>query len=121
VVRAVFDTNILIDYLHGVTAAGAELERFDQVFISVVTWMEVMVGASADKAQPTEAFLNGFGLVPLDNPLARRAVSLRQIHRIKLPDAIIWATAQVNNMLLVTRNAKDFPPGDPGVRIPYTR
>ena len=118
--RAVFDTNILIDYLHGVTAAGAEIERFDQVFISVVTWMEVMVGASADKAQPTEAFLNGFGLVPLDNPLARRAVSLRQIHRIKLPDAIIRSTAETEGRILLTRNTRDFPPSHPGILVPYT-
>jgi hypothetical protein len=30
-----------------------------------------------------------------------------------------WATAQVHAMLLVTRNVKDFPDGDPGVRAPY--
>jgi hypothetical protein len=32
---------------------------------------------------------------------------------------VIWATAQVRAMLLVTRNTKDFPKGDPGVRAPY--
>jgi hypothetical protein len=29
------------------------------------------------------------------------------------------AIPQVNGMLLVTRNTKDFPAGDPGVRAPY--
>jgi hypothetical protein len=38
---------------------------------------------------------------------------------MKLPDAIIWASAQANAMLLVTRNTKDFPATDPGVRVPY--
>jgi predicted nucleic acid-binding protein len=38
---------------------------------------------------------------------------------MKLPDAIIWATAQVNEMLLVTRNVKDFSESDPGIRCPY--
>jgi hypothetical protein len=32
---------------------------------------------------------------------------------------VIWATAQVHALLLVTRNIKDFPDGDPGVRAPY--
>jgi len=46
-------------------------------------------------------------------------VSLRRGQSIKLPYAIIWATAQVHSRLLVTRNSKDFAPSHPGVRIPY--
>jgi predicted nucleic acid-binding protein len=44
---------------------------------------------------------------------------LRRDHRLKLPDAIIWASAQVHAMLLVTRDTKGFPAGDPGVPMPY--
>ena len=55
----------------------------------------------------------------LDDKIAARAVALRKQHRIRLPDAVIWASAQTHNMLLVTRNTKDFPPGDPAVRMPY--
>jgi predicted nucleic acid-binding protein len=36
-----------------------------------------------------------------------------------LPDAIIGATAERHEMLLVTRNEKDFPDSLPGVRVPY--
>ena len=66
-------------------------------------------------------FLNGFDVIALDGSIAESAVRLRQEHRIKLPDAIIWASAEVHAMLLVTRNTKDFPAGDPGTRIPYRR
>ncbi|MER8370394.1 hypothetical protein NKH70_31295 [Mesorhizobium sp. M0991] len=52
--------------------------------------------------------------------MANRAVALRRAHRIKLPDAVIWATAQTAGRLLVTRNTKDLPPDDPGIRQPYT-
>lgn len=48
------------------------------------------------------------------------AVQIRRAQRIRLPDAIIWATAQVNNAVLVTRNTKDFPPDQEGIRLPYT-
>jgi hypothetical protein len=51
--------------------------------------------------------------------VAERAVTLRREHRLKLPDAIVWASAQVQAMLLVTRDTKGFPAGDPGVRMPY--
>jgi hypothetical protein len=36
-----------------------------------------------------------------------------------LPDAVIWATAQTQAVLLVTRNTKDFAADDPSVRLPY--
>jgi predicted nucleic acid-binding protein len=38
---------------------------------------------------------------------------------MRLPDAIIWASAKRENALLVTRNIRDFPEHEPGVRIPY--
>jgi len=37
-----------------------------------------------------------------------------------LPDAIILASADCEGCIMVTRNSKDFDPGDPRVRIPYT-
>ena len=118
-VKALFDTNILVDYLNAVPAARTELERYSERAISIITWMEVMVGAGIDLEAGTRRFLRGFDVVAVDERIADRAVSLRRRHRIKLPDAVIWATAQANAMLLVTRNTKDFPDDDPGIRAPY--
>lgn len=118
-VKALFDTNILIDYLNAVPGAKKELDRYDAQAISMVTWMEVMVGANDELQAPTRAFLGRFQRVDIDGAVAARAVELRKTFRIKLPDAIVWASAQQHGMLLVTRNTKDFPPDDPGVRIPY--
>ena len=44
---------------------------------------------------------------------------IRRRYKIRLPDAVIWATARILGCLLVTRNIRDFPKDDPGVRIPY--
>jgi predicted nucleic acid-binding protein len=63
VVKALFDTNILIDFLRGVPAARDELGRYADKAISVVTWMEVMVGAPPPAEQGTRAFLDGFVLI----------------------------------------------------------
>ena len=119
-VKALFDTNILIDYLRGIPAAHEELGRFSDKAISIVTWMEVLAGATPPVEQATRGFLDGFALIQLDQAAAERAIVLRQRYRLKLPDAIIWASAQVHDMLLVTRDTKGFPEGDPGVRVPYT-
>lgn len=118
-VKALLDTNILIDFLRGVPEARDELARYEDKAISIVTWMEVMAGAPAAAEQATRDFLAEFGLVELDAAVAARAVIARRQHRMKLPDAVVWASAQVRAMLLVTRDMKGFPLDDPGVRIPY--
>ena len=59
-VKALFDTNILIDYLRGVEAARQELGRYSAKAISIVSWMEVMVGTRPEVAPATRAFLDSF-------------------------------------------------------------
>ena len=93
-VKALFDTNILIDYLNAVPEARTELQRYAEKAVSIITWMEVMVGANHDLEAGTRSFLSGFDIIAVDEVIAERAVSLRRSHRIKLPDAVIWATAQ---------------------------
>lgn len=118
-VKALFDTNILIDYLNGIEAARAEIGRYEEAAISIVTWMEVLTGASADVEDATRRFLGSFKVVSIDEAIAERAVAVRRHLRCKLPDAIILASAQANAMILVTRNTRDFAGDDPGVRVPY--
>lgn len=117
--KAVFDTNILIDYTKGILAAKAEIIGVDHGLISIVTWIEFLAGMS-DEAQATRArrFLDRFEIVPLGSEVAEQAIELRQRYRMKLPDAVIWATAKTHHALLVTRNTKDFP-GERDVRFPY--
>ncbi len=118
-VRALLDTNILIDYLRGLPEARHELGLYEDTAISIVTWIEVLVGAPPELEAATRAFLDGFTVIALDQAVAERAVAVRRGHRVKLSDAIIWASAQVGGRLLVTRDTKRFPVGDPGVRVPY--
>lgn len=117
--NALFDTNILIDYLSGVEAARQEMKRYRTRSISIITWMEVMAGVTPEHEASTRAFLTTFQSLPVTAAVAERAVVLRQQRRIKLPDAIILATAEVGDRLLITRNTRDFPADDLGVRIPY--
>jgi hypothetical protein len=120
-VRALFDTNILVDYLNGREEARAELGRHEGKLISVITWAEVLVGArGAAEEQATLAFLATFEVAAADLDVSEEAVRLRRGRRVRLPDALIWATARRRGALLVTRNTKDFPRDDPGVRVPYT-
>jgi len=119
--NAVFDTNIVIDALNGIADADAEYSRYARVSISRITWMEVLVGEQGDDALVRNFLETQFDILPLDMTVAERAVQLRRTHRFRLPDAIIWATAQVNGAVLVTRNVKDFHADWEGIRVPYAQ
>lgn len=119
-VASALDSNILIDYLLGRPEAVVEVEREgDVAAISIISWIEVMSGAHPNEEERVREFLDGFEIVPLTPAIAIEAARLRRTRRLKQPDAVIWATARVQGRVLVTRNTKDFPVDDPGVREPY--
>ena len=119
--KAVLDSDVLIDYLQGVPAAREELARYRRPLCSILSFMELLAGARTEaERRAAEALLGSLGRVELTEEVARRAVELRQDLRLKLPDAIVLASAEVEGCSLVTRNTKDFPAGDPRVRFPYT-
>jgi predicted nucleic acid-binding protein len=118
--KALFDTNILIDYLNGIEAAKNELSLYDSPMISAISWMEVLVGAASEEEEiKLRAFLSRFTVLPVSMAVSEKAVGLRRQYRMRLPDAIIWASAVCQSSLLVSRNTKDFPADHPGVREPY--
>lgn len=117
---ALFDTNILIDLFSGRREAKQALEAWPpQNAISLITWMEVMAGAKKyNQEHRTRVAMSAFNVIGVSQEIAQRSVALRQEYGMKLPDAIILATAQVHRLELVTRNTKDFA-GIPGVVTPY--
>lgn len=118
--RAVFDTNILIDYLRGIQGAREEFSLLDEKSISIITWMEVLSGSkSPGEERIIRGLLETFSVISISPKIAERAVRIRRESRIRLPDAIIWATSQELGYLLITRNTRDFPEKHPSIRVPY--
>ena len=119
-----FDTNILIDTLFGFPQGRAEIKRAVQrgrVWISRMVWIEVMSKGEGEGLLRAETLLSGFGIDEVDEEIAVRAAALRRERpRLRSPDAIIFATAQIRGRVLVTRNTKDFSANWPGIRVPYT-
>jgi hypothetical protein len=119
--RAIIDNDVLIDYLQGLDKAKRELDRYSKREMSIISWMEVLTGAdTAEEEKDSREFLSTFTIHHLSVEIASEAVEIRKRFRIRLPDAIVWATARINGCLLVTRNTKDFPTKEPEVRIPYS-
>ncbi|MDX8358533.1 type II toxin-antitoxin system VapC family toxin [Sphingopyxis terrae] len=120
-----FDANIMIDALAGYPPARAEIQRAvshgSRPWISRMAWIEVLSKGHDAIVREATAFLSHFGLDEIDEEIAQRAAALRRDRpRLKSPDAIILATAQIRGRVLVTRNIKDFPAAMPGIRVPYT-
>ncbi|MGV2496598.1 PIN domain-containing protein [Pelagerythrobacter aerophilus] len=120
-----FDTGIVIDVLLGIEQGRAELRRAvsqtGRAWLSRMAWIEIMSKSSGAELRDMERFLSGFAIDEIDSEISDRAAALRRERKgIRLPDAVILATALVRGRVLVTRNTRDFPAEMPGIRIPYT-
>jgi len=78
-------------------------------YISVISKIEVLrFNAPENVYQILEDFIGDCFLIGLDESIVDQTIAICKSHRIKLPDAIIAATAIVNNLTLLTRNVGDF-------------
>lgn len=108
------DSNTIIDYLEGKMPHHA-LDKMDNIVnqkarISIITQMEILgwFGATENQLNLLNEFVNDAILFNLTADIITRTIIIRQQHKIKLPDAIIAATALVYEYTLLSRNTNDF-------------
>lgn len=73
-------------------------------FVRVITRIELLDHANitAQDEAFLQSVLNEITCFPLSDEVEKETIQLRKIYRIKLPDAIISATAKANNLELLT-------------------
>ena len=104
----IFDTNILI-YLSK-NVLKPEVLFLEEASISVITKIEAL-GFNFQNKEEHEIISGLCSLlhvVPVSDTIAEATINLRKKYKIKLPDALIYATALVQNQPLVTNNIGDF-------------
>lgn len=109
----ILDTDILIDYLRGLSQAVSFLDSLDHRAVSAITAMEIIKGAkSKRKLKINLSFLDAFEIVDINEGISDQAVDLMKRHNLRkdltIMDALIAATALSREEKLVTRNIKDF-------------
>jgi predicted nucleic acid-binding protein len=108
--RYLIDTNTIIDFSENRLPLNAKLfvaEVIDnEPNISIINKIELL-GFSTVTPEIIE-FTDSTNIINLTEDVANQTINLRKKRRIKLPDAIIAATALVHNLTLISRNSKDF-------------
>ncbi len=113
----IFDTDIFIWIERGNSNAARLVEKEDERFISMQTYLELLQGAENKRQHDcTKQFLKDFGFrtLPLSDNIGHRATvyieEYSRSHGLRAGDALIAATATENNMMLCSSNAKHFRP-----------
>ena len=97
------DTDIFVDHLRGADELTPGRHR---VHYSVITRAELFAGNTASNL--VSVLLAPFREIPVDRIVAERAGRIRREAGIRLPDALIAATAIENKLGFATRNRSDF-------------
>ena len=104
------DSNIIIYYLEKDRVVYDFLIKHQyDCAISLISYYEVLnYDFSVEEEGKVKAFLKQFELLNLSKNIIERALDNRKKKKIKMADNFILATAQIFNLKIVTRNAKDF-------------
>lgn len=108
------DSNIVIYLLDKKLPENAEAFLIpiidESCQLSVITQIELLswLPPRHEDKLILEVFVEGCHIVDLSTAIVQETIRLRQLYKIKLPDAVIAATALINGWVLVSRNDKDF-------------
>jgi predicted nucleic acid-binding protein len=105
VARFVLDTNIILYLLGGRLAEPLPAGSYT---ISVISELELLAypGLVLSEEQRIRAFLADIAVMELTQAIKDRAVDLRKRHSLKLPDAIVAATALILDATLLTNDQR---------------
>jgi predicted nucleic acid-binding protein len=108
--KYLIDTNVLIDaQMNRLPQKGLDfLSKVinENFIISFITQIEYL--GYKDIAKSSEEFISLAEVIEIDKFIIQNCIDLRRNYKIKLPDAIIAATALACNFILITNNEKDF-------------
>ncbi len=120
--KYLIDSNIFIYHLNGEDIASSFLQNHQfYSAISRITYIEVLsfYFDSIEQENDVKKLLAQFELLELNQEIADQALSNRKRKKIKMADNIIAATAQLYDLILVSRNINDFKALDITILNPF--
>lgn len=113
--KFVLDTNIVLYFLGGCLAEPLPVGKYG---ISVITELELLAypGLSREEADQLEVFISKIAVIDLTLSVKTHAINYRKRLNLKLPDAIIAATARALNATLLSNDQRLLTLSDPQVQ-----
>lgn len=104
-VRAILDTNAVIYLQKGWIEDSLPAGEY---LISVITEIELLSFAGLNDAQRgwLQQLIDDLEVVEIDRAVKQCAIALRRDHHLKLPDALIAATALTRDAVLLTNDSQ---------------
>lgn len=119
--RLVFDTNVILDFLKKKPDAVdlPALNETRDCFVSVITKLELLKKSTITAKEEADilTFLSTVPVLPLDFDIENETIAISRATKLKLPDAIIAATACVFGAEVVTRDVDFLSCAYPALRI----
>ncbi len=119
--NCLFDTNAIVSYMQGLAPVVDFIDNLTAGgrFISVITRMELLSfpGIAAREEEAIHRFLGDLDVIPLNEAVENAAIAIRRTVRLKLPDAIVAATALTLNATLITSDQRLVGLTWPGLRV----
>jgi predicted nucleic acid-binding protein len=108
--RYLIDSNSLIEYT-GRLLPGYASARLSSIIdtdfnISFINKIEVLGHRTANLAW--QNFIGKANVIGLNDAIIEQTIEIRKTCKIKIPDAIVAATAMVEGLTLITRDTNDF-------------
>lgn len=115
--KYLLDSVILIDHFNGNPKATQFIQNHAKdCVISAITRAEVLTGFDEQQKPAVIKFLDKFDSLIIDKAVADLTAVFRRTYRIKLPDSLQATLAIYHNLVLVSRNTKDFKEGNTYLR-----
>ncbi|MEA2029542.1 MAG: type II toxin-antitoxin system VapC family toxin [Campylobacterota bacterium] len=104
--RVILDSNIIIYLSQKKLSLDEVFDQDVEYAISIITYMEILSFnfTSLDEEKFIKELLGFFEIIDIDYTIANRVIELKKRRKIKLPDAIIVASALLNNSILYTND-----------------
>ncbi|MDP3433909.1 MAG: type II toxin-antitoxin system VapC family toxin [Bacteroidota bacterium] len=108
--RYLIDTNVVLDFMGNKLPNDARIAIAqiidNEINLSVINKIELLGFSKIE--QDLVDFVKYSNIIPMSDDIIEKTIEVRRKYKIKLPDAVIAATAIISNYTLVTSNIKDF-------------
>jgi len=117
--KGLLDSNVLIDASKGIVSTQDIVNEYDYLYTSIISYVETLGYNYSDNEEKeiVKQILDNVEIVDLNKQIADIAIDYRKIKKIKLPDALVLATAKYLNANLLTSDVSDFQNIDKSVKI----